>query len=394
MAENVQQKQITPLILQKPTYKIVIPPKVEDMIRLLCSEVKQVEWSGALFYTYTGSFETNDLVITCQDICVMDIGSGGYTEFVESPIIINYQMEKDLLDCKVGLIHSHNNMPTFFSGTDTNTLRSEGSAMNNFVSLIVNNAGNYSAAITRLVKAIQDVRASKSYEFFGDGTIEMGSSQYYETAMEVEYFKLDIEKHTGSNNEIISRLEEIRHTKGKLISATPLSKYGNDFDKDTETFRQFMQEQQKEKEATIKIKSDKKEPTYKEPTLFDDMEFEPDINYDTELSQDIVDTATLQIITGSIVVTCKNNVSIQGWMEKIDSVYDNRFPNPKDFEYWVDSHIDAVLNTTNLEELDELETDVAQAILAYKINLILEEYMQNSEYVSMMHNIIDRYILL
>ena len=37
---------------------------------------------------------------------------------------------------------------TFFSGTDLNTLQEEGSDMNNFLSLIVNNAGQYTAAIT------------------------------------------------------------------------------------------------------------------------------------------------------------------------------------------------------------------------------------------------------
>lgn len=105
-------QEITKIIPQKElsTYKIIIPTKVENMIRVLCSEIDKVEWSGVLFYTYTGSFETKDLTITCQDICVMNIGSGTYTEFVESPIVINYQMDNNLLDCQTGLIHSHNTM--------------------------------------------------------------------------------------------------------------------------------------------------------------------------------------------------------------------------------------------------------------------------------------------
>ena len=46
---------------------------------------------------------------------------------------------------------------TFFSGTDKATLQSEGSDMNHFVSLIVNNAGKYTAGVTRKVKLKQTV---------------------------------------------------------------------------------------------------------------------------------------------------------------------------------------------------------------------------------------------
>ena len=64
-------------------------------------------------------------------------------------------------------------MPTFISGTDLSTLQEEGSDMNNFLSLIVNNAGQYTAAITRKVKHIPHVTETLEYEFFGDGTINI-----------------------------------------------------------------------------------------------------------------------------------------------------------------------------------------------------------------------------
>jgi hypothetical protein len=56
---------------------------------------------------------------------------------------------EDLMDCDQGLIHSHNSMATFFSSTDDSTLVEEGKDRNFFVSLIVNNAGTYTAAVTR-----------------------------------------------------------------------------------------------------------------------------------------------------------------------------------------------------------------------------------------------------
>lgn len=89
----------------------------------------------------------------------MDIGTQAYTEFDMNPDVIAYMCENpELLDCQMGLIHSHNNMSTFFSETDTATLKEEGRDRNNFVSLIVNNAGTYTAAITRRVKDIVKLR--------------------------------------------------------------------------------------------------------------------------------------------------------------------------------------------------------------------------------------------
>ena len=58
-------------------------------------------------------------------------------------------------------------MATFFSGTDTDTLREEGNKRNHFVSLIVNNAGTYTAGITRKVdieRTISDTCTFRSYE--------------------------------------------------------------------------------------------------------------------------------------------------------------------------------------------------------------------------------------
>lgn len=165
-----ETKQIS--LVQKSgtyNYKLIIPAEVERKIRFACQKVWSTEWSGTLFFTHEGSFENNDLIIRCVDIYIMDIGTQAYTEFDMNPDVIAYMCENpELLDCQMGLIHSHNNMSTFFSKTDTATLKEEGRDRNNFVSLIVNNAGTYTAAITRRVKSKQ-VKESVSYEFFGDG---------------------------------------------------------------------------------------------------------------------------------------------------------------------------------------------------------------------------------
>ena len=173
-------------------YKIIIPKKVEDKIRYTCRQVWNTEWSGVLFFKYEGSFDNDDLTIICEDICIMDIGSTTYTEFDMNPYVISYMTDNDLLDCQVGLIHSHNNMATFFSGTDLETLRVEGTDRNNFVSLIVNNAGTYTAAITRKVKS-RSIKEELSYEFFGSGEVQ-STEEYVDESVKIEYFNLKIEK--------------------------------------------------------------------------------------------------------------------------------------------------------------------------------------------------------
>lgn len=97
------------------TFKLVIPEEVEKKIRHICQKIWKDEWSGTLFYKPEGSFEDGTLTIKCVDIYVMDIGTAAYTEFDMSPDVISYMTDNpDLLDCQMGLIHSHNNMSKEF----------------------------------------------------------------------------------------------------------------------------------------------------------------------------------------------------------------------------------------------------------------------------------------
>lgn len=106
MEECQKMKKIAPLEKSTDTYKLIIPLEVEQKIRYICNKISQVEWSGTLFYTYSGSFEDNTLEIKCVDIFPMDIGSSTYTEFDMSPDVIAYMTDHpELLDCQMGLIH-------------------------------------------------------------------------------------------------------------------------------------------------------------------------------------------------------------------------------------------------------------------------------------------------
>ena len=97
------------------TFKMIIPEEVERKIRLLCREIHNIEWSGVLFYEVAGTFEDNNLVITCKDIYQMDIGNGAYTEYTMNPSVATYMLDHDLMDCYQGHIHSHHNMAKQFT---------------------------------------------------------------------------------------------------------------------------------------------------------------------------------------------------------------------------------------------------------------------------------------
>ena len=130
---------------------------------------------------------------------------------------------------------------TFFSGTDTNTLQIEGFDRNNFVSLIVNNAGIYSAAITRKVDYTEQhqVQIQGKYPFFGTRrTLETPSTSTSEEKVKtvIEYFDLEIEKHAVDyqqsdydemfNSLISKKLLKANAPKTAGIN-TPYQGYGN-----------------------------------------------------------------------------------------------------------------------------------------------------------------------
>jgi hypothetical protein len=103
---TTQKKQPPQLIRQQSTYKLVVPEHIEEKIRYLIRKFPHTEWSGVLFYKHTGNFENNDLVITCEDIFPMDLGSSGFTEFKMTPDVSAYIAQNiELFDCEMGLVH-------------------------------------------------------------------------------------------------------------------------------------------------------------------------------------------------------------------------------------------------------------------------------------------------
>lgn len=405
MEEVKQPMKVISLVQKSGTYnyKLIIPAEVERKIRFACQKVWSTEWSGTLFFTHEGSFENNDLVIRCVDIYIMDIGTQAYTEFDMNPDVIAYMCENpELLDCQMGLIHSHNNMGTFFSGTDTATLKEEGRDRNNFVSLIVNNAGTYTAAITRRVKSKQ-VKESVSYEFFGDGE-KHDTKEYVSSADEIEWFYLKIEKE-GENYsfpDMAARLEEIKQAKAERAekareAQTSVYQGG---------YKPVIADSYGTKADSanlVRKEADKKDLNQR--TLFDDADDLPfEDGYDIPYGQVTFDKTTLkslvlQLITGSIIISNDSKIDITKWAKSIPALYEKRFGKGKagmdNFKIWAETYTEYLtwyITDEKLEKLGFDETEIC-AICAHDMIEELTKLPEN-DYIKGYIDALQKYLVL
>ena len=378
MDKNILKKQDN-------TYKLIITPELEEKIRFLCARFPNNEYSGVLFYDYTGRFEDNSLVLTAKDFCLMDYGSATYTEFNKSAEICNYMIEHDLLECQQGLMHSHDQMSTFFSGTDLGTLQEEGSDMNNFLSLIVNNAGQYTAAITRKVKHIPHVTEVLEYEFFGEETINIGNDEYDAIeSYEIEYFFLNIEKPTVNigYTDLFNRIEEISKDKTKITNIS------------RETRTNLIVD------STLKAT-----PLYKETNIpFSKANTAVQAGVDTDESIDYnkykfnetdLNNIVKQLLIGSPIFTPKD---LNEWVQKMPTVFSKRFgegqkglANYRAFiGYFVEFLVTEAFDD-NLAEEGYLE-DSQMAICAYGVLQKLHTFKTNS-FIEVIEDEVERFII-
>lgn len=405
MEEVKQSTKVISLVQKLGTYnyKLIIPAEVERKIRFACQNVWSTEWSGTLFFTHEGSFENNDLVIRCVDIYIMDIGTQAYTEFDMNPDVIAYMCKNsELLDCQMGLIHSHNNMSTFFSGTDTATLKEEGMDRNNFVSLIVNNAGTYTAAITRRIKSKQ-VKESVSYEFFGDGE-KHDTKEYVSSVDEIEWFYLKIEKE-GENYsfpDMAARLEEIKQAKAEKAekakkAQTPVYQGG---------YKPVIANSYGTKAGPANlVKKEDNKPKVVQPTLFDNVDDLPfEDGYEIPYGQVTFDKATIkslvfQLITGSIIISSDSKIDLAKWAKSMPALYEKRFGKGKagmsNFKIWAETYTEYLtwyITDEKLEELGFDETEIC-AICAHDMIEELTKLPEN-DYIKGYIDALQKYLVL
>ena len=301
-------------------YKLIVPENVEKKIRYLLRKFPSTEWSGVLFITHEGSFENNDLVITCKDIYPMDLGNATFTEFTMNEDVAAYMSENiELFDCDLQLIHSHHQMSTQPSGTDLNTLKEEGNERNCFVSLIVNNAGKYYAAITRKIQTKSEVTVKKlgtSYEFFGDGSKEVEHDNTETTKViekeVIEYFDLEVDRHEVPNTlaYLDDRFDEIAKKKAterkNNWDSSNIAPTGHFFD--------WMHSKPVPKEQDLFDDNPDKE-TSVIPYLRDDHMFNPSIADDWWPDPKKIHAAVVHMITCNLIIN-PDKFDLKQWVTK------------------------------------------------------------------------------
>lgn len=378
------------LIKKDNRYKLIITPSLEEKIRFLCARFPNNEYSGVLFYDYTGIFEDNSLVLTAKDFCLMDYGSATYTEFDKSAEICNYIIENDLLGCQQGLCHSHDVMCTNPSGTDLNTLVEEGSDMNNFLSLIVNNVGNYTAMLTRKVKHIPHVTETLEYEFFGEGTINLGTDEYDAVeSYEIEYFFLDIEKPTvniGYTN-LFDRINEISNNKVINISSK------------NESFKTI-----RNPNANLIIPSTIQEPILEGKLPFEGLsklkaevdEEEELIDYNNvKFNNNQLNSITKQLLMGSPIFNPKD---LNEWVDKMPTAFSKRFGEGQkglaNYKAFISYFVEFLLSEAFDEDLAEegYMEDYQMPICAYGVLQKLHQFKSNS-FLNIIEEEVERFII-
>lgn len=248
-------------------------------------------------------------------------------------------------------------MPSFFSGTDTATLREEGNDRNHFVSLIVNNAGTYTAAITRKITEKKVISSTFIYRTFDD--IEKTGTRTVEVEEEaIVYNMLNIVKEgevTEPFLEINERLEVIKKNKTKVAAErAPFSTIPY-YDRQPFTPPIY---QGNSKEVSRIARQD---------SLFDEdfMESEPPrkierITDPNELAIDasVVKSITLQLITGSIAIADASKIDPVKWTGQMTKLFDKRFKEDMNiFHFWAETMVEFVVTNFIPEEFASFEDD-------------------------------------
>lgn len=331
-------EKLPKLVLMNKHYKLVVEQQLEQKIRHLCNKLPNNEYSGTLFFTVTGTFENDDLIVHCKDFYIQDIGTSTFTSFEHKDNIMGYMVDNDLIDCYTGLMHSHNVMSTAPSGTDINTIQKEGDDTNHFVSLIVNNAGSYRAWITRKITTVKTLRGTNniSYHTFENKVVK-NNNPVNDTITEtiIEYYPLDItiEGNSQDFSELDERIEFLRNSPDSYVN-----NHGNKavvIDNNT-TIAQMPQPD------TL---ANRKANSFTIPTLFDgqnDNPYEPITSI--KIPENIVNDAVKQIITGNVFSQYNSKLDLNQWGKNMEKIYNMRFGDATDdFQMWAQCLIDFLL---------------------------------------------------
>lgn len=332
---------------QNQKFSLKISDKLEKKIRVLCNKFPSTEWSGQLFYTYTGSLDKEDLAFVAEDLLFMDTGDTTTTEFyLDEGNAAAYIADHELWNCQVGLIHSHHSMATFFSGQDISMLKQEGANRNHFLSLIVNNAGIYSAKLTsREIVEQQTIYVSKGKSFNDVGYEQKEeSSQTYTT---VSTYDLTIIKETADCDdyeELMGIIEECNKRKTERKEREK---------KERESFAHSARNAITNSDFDLIPRTN-----YSKPDIQQRLEFEEDeqLLFDSDsiptapLTDDEVAFFCNQIIRLSLIPTYHKN--IKEFVDNLEDLVSKRFASFVEYEIAMSMICDYIIDNEILNALD------------------------------------------
>lgn len=176
--------------------KLVIDEQIDNKIRYLCNIIDDKEWSGLLLYITKGTIkDPENMEFIAQDIIPMDVGTGTSTEYkIHETDGTDRHMDycfkhPEALEWRIGGIHSHGNLKTFFSGTDTAELKENAKRHNLYLSVVVNNAHDI------IAKVVQQIYGEAEIPYYGLGENgqkeQLGTKKYVIDELREWYLTID-----------------------------------------------------------------------------------------------------------------------------------------------------------------------------------------------------------
>lgn len=304
-------------------------------------------------------------------------------------------------------------MSTFLSGTDTATLKEEGMDRNHFVSLIVNNEGTYTAAITRKVKSTKTITENFSYPTFEDDGIE-DTKTYTIESEELEWFYLKVEFEREENSfqeELKARLEEIKKSKAeKAKQLTPkqptyIGGYGNWEGGNPQQGTLFSEFDKKATQPyTSQVSSTNKTVRKGKDEFALDMDYidnniSDEIPYGyVEFNKETIKSLVLQLITGSVIIPNASKIDVKKWAQGMVPLYEKRFGKGEEgmklFKAWAGEYIDFLCWFASDDALIEMGLDDSElaAICAHDIIKELTKLPENV-YIKEYIDILEGYLI-
>ena len=291
---------------------------------------------------------------------------------------------------------SHQGFKAYFSGTDINTLREEGNDTNHFVSLIINNEGEYCAAVTRKVTNKYNLNitgnVTSSYNSWDNVPKEKVSKVKRKKEEEksfIEYYMLQINKEESPYipDSLEVRLNELVNKKNNRNSRLSYwSNYNGNYNN-----KGFNNNWIKNTGNSISNSS--------QLSLFNsDDNYENKYAFINELSEEakeygitpkLLKNQVTQLITCNLFGHYNSNIELDKWAINMVEVYDKRFKDIKSFESYAYAIIefleDDLISITSKFPGKDLEiqsvwrTELIKELSKYKTNKYIEKYIEALE---------------